>query len=307
MVVKTLLLALGLHAVASAQADKFLVRTQKGKSGLNMGYRLFVPAGYDKTKKYPVVLALHGSGERGSNNTIQLTANQLATAWVADTLQARVPHFVVAPQCPAESTWVQYGKRVDAVPFSGTLKIVLEIMDSLEREYSLDKDREYVVGLSMGGYASWDLTVRFPDRFAAAVPICGWGDTTKAARIKDLPIWAFHGDKDPTVNVSGSRDMIAALNRAGGHPKYTEYPGVFHDSWVKAMKEPGLPPWVFQQKRAPSTGLIPQAAIHPVPSEGRLHQADGRSLPTDPGNADRPARQAVFPRATGDERNPRAQ
>ncbi|MDB5104481.1 MAG: hypothetical protein JWP91_2170 [Fibrobacteres bacterium] len=256
MLGKLLLAALAFHSLASAQAAKFQTRTQKGKaSGLVLGYRLFVPAGYDKAKRYPVVLALHGSGERGSNNTSQLTANQLATAWVADSIQNRVPHFVIAPQCPAESTWVNYGRPVDATPFSGTLKIVMEIVDSLGREFTLDPDRLYVIGLSMGGYASWDLTVRFPDKFAAAVPICGWGDTTKAARIKDLPIWAFHGDKDPTVNVSGSRNMIAAIKRAGGNPKYTEYPGVGHESWVPAMKEPGLPTWLLSQKRAGTSGL----------------------------------------------------
>ncbi len=257
-------LALAAFSVlVSAESSKFQVRTQKGKSGLVIGYRLFVPANYDKSKQYPVVLALHGSGERGKDNNIQLTANQLATAWIADSLQNRVPHFVIAPQCPAESTWVNYGKPVDAVPFSGTLKIVMEIVDSLDREFSLDPDRHYVVGLSMGGYAGWDLTVRFPDRFAAAVPICGAGDTTKAARIKDIPIWAFHGDMDPTVNVSGSRSMIAVLERAGGHPKYTEYPGVGHDSWSKALKEPGLPSWLFEQKR------INASLIHDLPGVGR--------------------------------------
>jgi predicted peptidase len=271
------------QAAVFAQAN-FQTRTQKGKSGLTMGYRLFVPAGYDGTLKYPLVVALHGSGERGSNNTSQLTANQLATAWTADTLQKRVPHFVLAPQCPIESTWVNYGKPIDAAPFSGTLKIVLEIVDSLAREFSLDPDRNYVIGLSMGGYASWDLTVRFPERFAAAVPICGAGDTAKAARIKDLPVWAFHGDKDPTVNVSGSRNMIAAIKRAGGDPAYTEYAGVGHDSWTRAMKEPALFPWMLAQKRSGSTRLEahePGRRARPVvPEDNHLYRPDGRLTPS---------------------------
>jgi len=280
-----LFVALAFHGMASAQASKFLTLSQKGKSGLTMGYRLFVPANIDKTKKYPLVLALHGSGERGNNNTSQLTANQLATAFSADSIQNRVPHFVLAPQCPAESTWVNYGKRVDAVPFSGTLKIVLEIVDSLGREFTLDPERLYVIGLSMGGYASWDLTVRFPDKFAAAAPICGWGDTTKAALIKDLPIWAFHGDKDPTVNVAGSRDMIAALKRAGGSPKYTEYAGVYHDSWVNAMREPGLFPWMFAQKRAGSTGIAVSPLSKRIQANGSIpgqtfYRLDGRVTPS---------------------------
>lgn len=276
-------MALAFQATALAQASKFQTRTQKGKAGLTMGYRLFIPSGYDKTRKYPLVLALHGSGERDTNNTSQLTANQLATAWTADSVQNRVPHFVLAPQCPKGSTWVYYGKPGDAVPFSGTLNIVLEIVDSLAREFSLDADRNYLIGLSMGGYASWDLAVRFPDRFAAVVPICGAGDTTKAALIKDLPIWAFHGDMDLSVNVSGSRNMIAALKRAGGDPIYVEYAGVGHDSWTRAMKEPGLFPWMLAQKRPGSTRLestLRTRALSVASDVHGLYRPDGRFLPS---------------------------
>ncbi len=278
MLHRILLTLFAFQALALAQTSKFQTRTQKGlTSGLILGYRLFAPAGYDKNKKYPLVVALHGSGERGNNNTAQLTANQLAMIWVEDTLQARVPHFVMAPQCPGESTWVQYNKPLAGRPLSGSLKIVLEIVDSLGREFSLDQDRIYCVGLSMGGYATWELAQRFPERFAAIVPICGWADTTKVTEIKSLPTWAFHGAADPTVPVAGSRDMIAALKRVGGDPKYTEYPGVGHDSWVPALKEKTLSPWLFAQKRASATGIIaPAGADWTVVDRATARKLPGR-------------------------------
>jgi predicted peptidase len=281
-----LLATLGFHALVAAQLTKFQARTQKGKSGLLVGYRLFTPAGYDKAKKYPLVLALHGAGEVGSNNTTQITANRLAPRWTDDTLQARVPHFVLAPQCPGESTWVKYNKPLAGRPLSGPLTVVLEIVDSLSREFSLDADRIYCVGLSMGGYATWELAQRFPTRFAAVVPICGWADVTEAAVLKSLPIWAFHGDIDPTVPVAGSRNIIAAIKAAGGTPKYTEYPGVGHDSWVKAMEEKGLPPWLFEQIRGSTTRLQASASsfktVRWVPAfltwKGTLHRPDGKAV-----------------------------
>lgn len=284
MIIRILLIAAACHSLAAAQLAKFQARSQKGQSGLNVVYRLFIPAGYDAKKKYPLVVALHGAGEVGNNNTTQITANRLATAWVEDTLQARVPHFVLAPQCPGDSTWVKYNRPLAGRALSGPLTVVLEILDSLGREFAIDADRVYCVGLSMGGYATWELAQRFPARFAAVVPICGWADTSVAAPLKSLPIWAFHGDLDFTVPVAGSRNMIAALRAAGGTPKYTEYAGVGHSSWIQAMQEKALPPWLFEQKRAGSAGLmgpsrrqtsqIRMPAV--LPWLGSDYRADGR-------------------------------
>lgn len=275
-------MAIALHALASAQLTKFQARTHKGQSGLNVGYRLFTPAGYEPTKKYPLVVALHGAGEVGSNNTTQITANRLATTWIEDTLQARVPHFVLAPQCPGDSTWVKYNKPLAGRPLSGPLKVVLEIVDSLGREFSVDANRVYCVGLSMGGYATWELAQRYPERFAAIVPICGWADTTQAIPLKSLPIWAFHGEADPTVPVAGSRNIIAAIKKAGGSPKYTEYPGVGHASWTQALKEKGLSPWLFAQTRSVGAALLPLPRPVAAWTPGTLrwngtdHRPDGR-------------------------------
>jgi predicted peptidase len=129
------------------------------------------------------------------------------------------------------------------------LKLSLEILASVQKEFSIDSHRLYVMGLSMGGYATWDVTTRHPEMFAAAVPVCGGGDEKEAGKIKNLPIWAFHGGSDPVVKTVRTRNMIVAIKEAGGNPKYTEYPGVGHDSWTPAFKEPELLPWLFAQKR----------------------------------------------------------
>ena len=258
MLTKTFIFALAAQLLATAQTtDNFETRTQKGKSvNLSLPYRLFKPAGYTPSKKYPLVLALHGVGEQGTDNTVQLTAYQLATVWARDSNQAKFPAFVAAPQCPKGGSWSPMGRPIVGSQPSDPEKVAIEILDSLTKEFSLDTDRIYIAGLSLGGYGTWDLIMRYPDRFAAAVPICGWGDTAQAARIKSLPIWAFHGDVDPTVPVAGSRNMIAAIKAKGGNPKYTEYPGVAHASWTPALKEPDLVSWVMSQRRGGTTGVL---------------------------------------------------
>ena len=140
---------------------------------------------------------------------------------------------------------------MDAIPVSQNMALVLPLLDSVLEEFEgkVDLDRIYVVGFSMGGYGTWDLIVRHPGRFAAAVPVCGAGDPSKAEGIKDLPVWAFHGDKDGAVPVSGSREMVAALKKAGGEPKFTEFPGVGHNAWTPAWRNPELVAWLFDKTR----------------------------------------------------------
>src|SRR5207244_7702516 len=120
---------------------------------------------------------------------------------------------------------------------------------ALQKEFSIDPKRLYITGLSMGGYGTWDLISRHPELFAAAAPICGGGDEDQAEKIAKLPIWIFHGAKDQAVPVERSRNMVTALKKAGGEPKYTEYPDVGHDSWVRAYKDPELFAWLFAQKK----------------------------------------------------------
>jgi lysophospholipase L1-like esterase len=135
------------------------------------------------------------------------------------------------------------------VEVSAPMKLALGAVEALQKEFSIDEDRLYVTGLSMGGYGTWDLITRSPEKWAAAVPVCGGGDKTVAARAKGVPIWAFHGIEDPTVKVARTREMIASLEAAGAHPLFSEYPYLKHDSWTTAYGEPELLPWLFAQRR----------------------------------------------------------
>ncbi len=128
-------------------------------------------------------------------------------------------------------------------------KRAVAILDQVMKDYKVDPDRQYLTGLSMGGFGTWSLAAAYPDRWAAIVPICGGGDPKTAEKIKDIPCWCFHGGADPTVKPERSQEMIEALKKAGGHPKYTEYPGVGHNSWDAAYAEKELFPWLLKQSK----------------------------------------------------------
>ena len=243
------------EAGMNAEALKaFEARTYKGEKGASLPYRLLVPKGYDtkdEKKTYPLILFLHGAGERGTDNQSQL---KWGGSLLAGDVQKKQPCFVVAPQCPPGKQWVNtpWGKgsySTDKVPVSDELRMALEAVKEVRKEFHVDPARVYVMGLSMGGYGSWDAIAREPRTFAAAVPICGAGDPSKAEAIKSVAVWAFHGAADNVVPPSGSRDMVAALKKAGASPKYTEFPGVGHGSWANAWNEPELIDWLFAQKR----------------------------------------------------------
>jgi predicted peptidase len=221
-------------------------------NGSKLPYLLLKPSNYDAQKKYPLVMFYHGAGERGDDNKSQWRNG--VEVFAKPENQAKYPCFVIAPQCPKNRQWVNVpwdaGSEVQPAEPSEQLKMSLEILKAVEKEFSIDTNRIYVTGLSMGGFATWDVITRYPDLFAAAVPVCGGGDEKQAAKIKDLPIWAFHGGADTTVKTVRSRNMIAAIKEAGGKPRYTEYPGVGHSSWVSAYAEPELLPWLFKHTRA---------------------------------------------------------
>ena len=241
----------------------FQARTFTSDHGDTLPYRLFVPEGYDPGQKYPLVLFLHGGGERGDNNRAQLRQAG-SRLWAATDIQSRWPCFVVAPQCPVGDYWGvremlgtsredrHLGEPREYCP----IRSVWGILDELEKEFSIDTDREYVTGLSMGGKGTWETLKGQPNRFAAAVPICAGmrpltdDDITELAKATvHIPLWIFHGTDDPIVPVEYSRKMVEALRAAGGSPRYVEYPGVPHNSWLKAYAEPGLPDWLFAQRR----------------------------------------------------------
>ena len=237
------------HAVT---VDDLQARTYANAAGKATPYRLFVPPHYDAAQKYPLILFLHGAGERGNDNRKQL-ANHPAPLNLLSEEEGAKPCFFLAPQCPEGEQWVDTpwgkGSYSTTVPVSDNLQDVLAIIGQTEREFSIDTQRLYVTGMSMGGYGTWDLVTRNPQMFAAALPVCGAGDPTQAANLKGVALWAFHSADDGTVPVSGSRDMLRALWGAGQTPSYTEYANGGHDAWTRAYNTKGLAAWLFSFHR----------------------------------------------------------
>ncbi|MBY0525200.1 MAG: prolyl oligopeptidase family serine peptidase [Gemmataceae bacterium] len=240
---------LGLAGVARAADLPLEKRTFTDGKGKTLPYRLLKPEDYDPKKAYPLVLFLHGAGERGTDNDKQLVHG------VPDFVKNRkeYPCLLIAPQCPANVKWVDVDWGADShkqpAEMTEPMRLTLELIPALQKEFTIDTKRIYATGLSMGGYGVWDIVVRKPDLFAAAVPICGGGDEATAKQIAKLPVWAFHGAKDGAVKVSRSRNMIDALKKTGGEPKYTEYPNEGHGSWVPAYRDAEMFKWLFAQKR----------------------------------------------------------
>jgi len=218
-----------------------------------LNYRLLKPAGYRAggDRKYPLVVFMHGAGERGSDNKAQLIHGMRDFA--SDAIMKKYPAFVLAPQVPTGQQWVNTPWTAKSHTMAGqpsmSMKLTRQLINELRKEYRIDTSRIYVTGLSMGGFGAWEAACRWPEVFAACAPICGGGDTAQAATMKDVPVWAFHGDADNAVAVSRSRDMIAALKAAGAAPKYTEYKGVGHNSWSRTYANADFYEWLFAQKK----------------------------------------------------------
>ncbi|OGJ87341.1 MAG: hypothetical protein A2268_14395 [Candidatus Raymondbacteria bacterium RifOxyA12_full_50_37] len=281
--------------VFSQVVDLFEARTHRTAYD-TVVYRLFVPAHYDGNTEYPIILTFHGAGERGDNNYSQL-ANNVVTPWFADSFQARHPCFIVSPQCPVDEKWADFSwssttYRVSSTPISAAMRTVLSLLDSLKREFSLDTNRFYVCGLSMGGCGSWDIIARYPDMFAAAVPVCGVGDSSAATDLQKTAIWAYHGTLDPTVPVAGSRgplsslegrgntvvryiskqdggnanmswDTLTAKVAAGADYIYTEYTDGVHGIWNTAFLNPLLPEWLLSKvKNRGNTRISLSRGLH---------------------------------------------
>lgn len=194
-----------LSALATAQVHTRMQGRTYTAPGITMAYRLFVPANYDRSKAYPFLVAMHGVGEKGNDNTRQVNLEDLVSTWIADSLQNREPHFVLGPQCPTELSW---GSDV-------AITAVHAIIDSLKREFSLDTNRLYAVGLSMGARGTFNLVQKRPGYFAAALACAGAGTNSAAASIARTPLWAFHGSTDGIVDVSGTRSMVDAIAATG--------------------------------------------------------------------------------------------
>lgn len=221
----------------------FETRTFVNSKGDTLHYHLLKPLNFDPNKKYPLVVNLPYGGQPGTDKIRQIEGAQAAELLSTDINRTKYPAFLFVPNCPAGSGW-------GGIPNYPTVdSLVYEAISELDKEPGIDVKRRYVTGISRGGYGSWHFICTRPDMFAAAIPVCGGENPKLAPKIVNVAVWAFHGAKDKNVPVDGSRDMINALKKAGGNPKYTEYPNEGHNIWDKVINTPGLWDWLFAQKR----------------------------------------------------------
>lgn len=233
--------------MAQAQSTDLFDKLVYTKNSETLPYRLLKPVNPQALERFPLIIFLHGSGERGSDNESQL--KHIKNLVLDSKNRGKYPCYVLAPQCPKGQLWAEHNKdgSVKNQPTKPT-QLLLELIGKISAEFPIDPTRIYITGVSMGGYGAWDLLARYPEKFAAGVPVCGGGDERTAPKLKAIPIWAFHGALDDVVSARNPRKMIQAIQKAGGQPGYTEYPDIKHDSWVQAYQEPHLLPWLFKQK-----------------------------------------------------------
>ncbi|GAA0890552.1 hypothetical protein GCM10009122_02300 [Fulvivirga kasyanovii] len=237
---------------ALSQEIKFDANQFTNGEGEELNYRILTPD-YDTLRKYPLIVFLHGAGERGNDNRSQLKWGVMNFA--TDEMMSLHPAFVIAPQCPENQWWSNFDHdrssnslKLKPEP-SKPMRLMIDLVDHLKANFPIDADRIYITGLSMGGMGTFDAIVRYPDMFAAAVPVCGGGDPSKASEIAHIPIWVFHGAEDPTVSPALSSKMVEALTSAGGHPGFTLYPEVGHFAWLMAYSDHLMIEWMFRQRK----------------------------------------------------------
>ncbi len=254
---KRIVIALAaLLAAASAFAQtEFSKESFKASNGETLLYRSIAPENMNPKKEYPLVIFLHGAGERGNDNEKQLFHG--SQQWLNPVNRAKYPAFVIFPQCPEGRYWtydIRPGsfdvKSMPAgAPMSSTGVALKELIDKYLNMPGVDRDRVYIMGLSMGGMATFDMVIRYPEIFAAAVPICGAVNVERLGAAVDVPFSIYHGDKDPTVPVECSRGAYRALKSAGADVRYKEFVGCGHGSWDPAFNEPDFMSWLFKQKK----------------------------------------------------------
>jgi predicted peptidase len=206
-----------------------------GRRTVQMAYLLFLPRGYGSKPDHawPLILYLHGIGERGSELSL------VKTHGIAKVVE-QMPGFrfvSVSPQCPDDTVWANHEAVLDAM------------LDAIVPQYAVDVNRIYLTGNSMGGYGTWSLAAAYPERFAALAPICGGGEPDSVCALSQVPVWAFHGAEDPLVPVEATVEMVDALRACGGRARLTVYPGVQHDSWTRTYENPELYDWFLRHSR----------------------------------------------------------
>jgi predicted peptidase len=242
-------------ATFSFGQNEYEKKTFVSTSGDSLNYRLLRPEVEQDGKKYPLVIFLHGAGERGSDNEKQLFHG--SQMWLNPVNRENYPAFVLFPQCPESGYWAymnrpssfETDKMPIETPISPVFVVLKELLDSYLTMPQVDKKRIYVIGLSMGAMGTYDLAIRYPELFAAAIPICGTVNADRLKAAKKVKFRIFHGDADNVVPVSGSRQAYKALKSAGADVEYFEFPGVGHVSWNEAFKRTDFMSWLFRQKK----------------------------------------------------------
>lgn len=229
-IVFSLIIFSGCTSMKINKYDTQSVKTFEGEDFV-LNYLLYLPDNYNNTEKFPLVLFLHGSGERGDD--IEKVKTHGPPKLISQ--GKKFSFILVSPQCPENKRW-------DPEQLS-------MLLDEIEKNYKIDKNRIYITGLSMGGYGAWKIAQTFPDRFAAIIPVCGGGDFLNACVIKHLPIWVFHGSLDKVVSIQESERMVNTLKRCDGNVKFTVYPEAKHDSWTETYNNPAVYEWMLNQKK----------------------------------------------------------
>ena len=266
LLVLTLIASLASLAFAADDAtlaSKVMTKeTYVAKDGTSLPYRLYVPEDYDAEKEYSFLLFLHGAGNRGNENESQVSMHVALLDRIIggeeikngeETIDASKEFIIIAPQCDEESQWVDTSwsvlpdpsYKLDEVPQSRFMTAVVELIEKMQADYSLNDGRMYVTGLSMGGFGTWDLITRYPELFDAAIPLGGAGDVSKAEIIKNTPVWTFHQLQDPTVAPDGTLAMVKALTEVGAEVKFTPYFDGVHNAWTKGYAEPDMLNWLY--------------------------------------------------------------
>lgn len=244
--------------VGLCQASSFEDRTFVNEKGDTLSYQLLEPEHASMDARLPLVLFLHGAGERGNDNVKQLTHG--ASLFLKEENRQAFPAYVIFPQCPEHDYWASVEIDRSSLPLqldfdykrppTQSLQLAIQLVKTFVDHGKADPSRIYIVGLSMGGMGTFEAVYRYPDLFAAAIPICGGGDTSSYEDKKPtLPFWIFHGTADTVVEVKHSHQMVEAIKKFSPTVQYTEYPEVGHNSWENALAEAALLPWLFSQRR----------------------------------------------------------
>ncbi len=232
----TLFCSILLLAVARADSTRQSAQTLETKVPVKLNYLLYLPKDYDQQESWPLVVFLHGAGERGDD--LELVKKHGPPKLIDEGKD--FPAIIVSPQCKRGGWW------------QNQLLELTALIDDIESKYKVDKSRVYLTGLSMGGFGSWALAAYTPDRFAAVIPICGGGERLAAMALAKTPVWVFHGAKDPVVPLERSESMVEALKRFKGNVQFTVYPDALHDSWTETYDNPDVWKWLFEQQRSPA-------------------------------------------------------